>query len=201
VSGCSFDGSEDVLGVVGREDEHLGVGMQCPDALGGLHAVETRHSEVHQNDVRLERLYLADRLFTVGSFADHIELLLGGEHALDAGSHHGMVVDDKDSYARAHVEARPLGSRSEMTRGSWATRIVPSPGVLSTSSTSPSTARRALSPRKPSPPLVLDETVDGFGERVLVERLGLQGPDEASCLGKVVASGVESLTQVLARCP
>ena len=40
-----------IVGVGGQHDD-LGVGLGLPDPAGGLDAVESRHSQIHQHDVR-----------------------------------------------------------------------------------------------------------------------------------------------------
>ena len=69
------------------------------DASGRLEPVELGHTDVHQDDRRVEARRLLDRLEPVAGLGDHLDVVLAGEEHAKAGAHHRLVVDHEDADA------------------------------------------------------------------------------------------------------
>jgi hypothetical protein len=67
------------------------------DAAGPLDAVEHRHVQVHQHDVRLQRRSKLDRLFSVAGTADDLEALIQLERQGQCLDEQFVVVRKQDS--------------------------------------------------------------------------------------------------------
>lgn len=61
----------------------------------GLDAVEARHADVHQDDVRVEMCREADRLGAVARLAGDRQVVLALQQHAEAEALHGLVVDDE----------------------------------------------------------------------------------------------------------
>ena len=73
-----------------------------------LDAVEARHADVHEHDVRAERVGLGDGLVAVARLADDLDVRLGLEDHPEAGADEALVVCEQDADHRAE----PSGSRA-----------------------------------------------------------------------------------------
>jgi hypothetical protein len=94
-AGCTRpQGAEDVVVLLERrEDDHLELGRRSEDLARRRDAVEVRHANVHQHDVRNE---LSDELAaaaSVGGFAHNRDSVVAREHRAKAGAHQVVVVD------------------------------------------------------------------------------------------------------------
>src|SRR5439155_16385216 len=85
-----------------------------------LDAVDARHSNVHEDDVRSKGADSFDRRGSVARLADHLEVGLRLEDHAEAGADERLVVDDQDLDGhqagssmgrRACTENPPAGSR------------------------------------------------------------------------------------------
>jgi hypothetical protein len=65
------------------------------DAARRLDAVDARHLEVHEHDVRLVPRRQRDRLLAVGGERDDLDTGRRGEQAAEAGAHDLVVVGDQ----------------------------------------------------------------------------------------------------------
>jgi hypothetical protein len=126
------------VGVVGGQHEHSHARVVGAEAAGGLDTVELGHAQVHEHHIGFVAGDGGEGLVAVRDVGDDLEVGLPLEHAAQAVAHDGVVIDDQDTNRH----------------GAWisATRVVPPPGVLSTSSLPPSAARRLVSPSRPAPP-------------------------------------------------
>jgi hypothetical protein len=78
------------------EHEHRRTHAQAGDPARRLDAVDARHLEVHEHDVRLAVEGQVDRLLAVGGHADHLDVGHAGEQAVQARAYEVVVVDDED---------------------------------------------------------------------------------------------------------
>ena len=62
------------------------------DELGRLDAVEKRHGDVHDDDVRGQGRGKRDGVAAVIGFTDHFEIVLALEKGTEAGAHDGVIV-------------------------------------------------------------------------------------------------------------
>src|SRR5690606_6860462 len=104
------------------------------EATGRLDAVEARHADVEQADIRPQRAGEGHRLLPVGRLPDDRDARIGVEDHAEAGAHDLLVVGDHD--ADAHADAARSGSTAVTAqpppaRGP-ATQVPPSPSARST---------------------------------------------------------------------
>ncbi len=132
--------------VEGGEDQDLRcVGAGHPQqSLGGGHAVEDGHADVHQHDVRPCAQAEVDRPVAVPGLADHLEVVLGLEEHPEAGADEGLVVDDGDADERGHGISEGMGpvGRTARTRK-------PPPGRGPATRDPPQVAARSRMPTMP----------------------------------------------------
>ena len=74
------------------------------EAPGGLDAVQTRHADVHQDDVGAQPSRLLDGLSAVGGLSHHLDVRRRLEQLAKAGADKRLVVRDEDS--RTHASGR-----------------------------------------------------------------------------------------------
>ena len=72
--------------------------MAALDLLRGNDAVHVRHSDIHQNHVRLALFEQFERLEPVRRNADDLDLGTRGEHAPDPVRENGLIVRQKHPY-------------------------------------------------------------------------------------------------------
>jgi hypothetical protein len=84
------------LVVEGGQDQHPRAATLRRQLPGGLHAVQVRHAQVHEDDVGLERPALLDSLPTAPRLGHHPEVGLGLEQQAQAGPQQGVVVHQDD---------------------------------------------------------------------------------------------------------
>ena len=128
--------------VEGGEDHdarvRLGAGQ---DAARGLDAVHHRHLDVDQDDVRVQLAHRLDRLAAVAGLADHLEVVLGLEHQLEAAAKQHLIVGEEHA---GHAGAPSSGRRARTAK--------PPSGVGAASSSPPKMAARSRMPASPWPP-------------------------------------------------
>jgi len=96
-----------VIGERGQDDDAAGrVGGD--DQLGGGHAVEHRHRQVHQDHVGLQLCGEFHRLCSVGCLSDHRDVGGGGEQRGQAGADQPVIVDGKDIRHAGCTRSRQL---------------------------------------------------------------------------------------------
>src|SRR5258706_9617512 len=96
----------DVLGAqIHGEDQHARLRTLLDDAPRRLHAVELRHGDVHDDDVRPQTLRLGHRLATVTRNRNHLHVSRFEQRAK-------TVADDRvivgEQYGHRHVRPPPL---------------------------------------------------------------------------------------------
>jgi hypothetical protein len=69
--------------------------VRC-DLASGRQAVDARHADVHEHDVRHELGSQANGLLAVAGLADHLDVFLGIEQGPESRPHQGLVVGEKD---------------------------------------------------------------------------------------------------------
>jgi len=101
--------------------------------LRGFDAVVGRHGDVEHDHVGVQCLGKAQRLRAVCRLADHLEIGVGLEQRLQAGTDDGVVVSDQDANRQwcLHHDSRPC------------------PGALSTVRIPPSASARSFMPSRP----------------------------------------------------
>ena len=135
--GAGAHGGQELLVVAeARQHDHARLRPRLADLLHRPDAVEPRHLEVHQHDVRREPRRLGDRLDAVARLADDLDPLLQAEERAEPLADDLVVVDDE------HADrAQPSGASSRT--------VVPAPAAESIASRPPS--RRARSSIELSP--------------------------------------------------
>ena len=79
-----------------RQPENLDVGELGADPARRFDAVHPRHGDVHQNDIRAQRVRLRDRLDAVGRVADDRELRPLMENVAERAANSGVIVDNEN---------------------------------------------------------------------------------------------------------
>ena len=94
--GARLDGRHDPLLLDGAGQRNdLDLRTRRAELAGGLDAVEPRQVEVHDHDVRAERLGRAERLAAVRRLANHLDVLEERQELAQAATDHGVVVDEQ----------------------------------------------------------------------------------------------------------
>lgn len=89
------------MGVVGRAEDHPRPSLPDP-ALGHRDAVDARHVDVQQHDVRLQFADGRQRTLAVAERADHLGVIAFPQERGEPCPRQGFVVDDQDAtHARA----------------------------------------------------------------------------------------------------
>ena len=125
-----------------REDDHPGVARRRTDATGRLEAVHAWHPDVHEHDVRAERLDQGERLGPVVGLADDGDVRLGVEDHPQPGADELLVVDEQHP---DHV--------GPLSNGSRACTENPPPGRGPVCRLPPYSATRSRMPTSPREPL------------------------------------------------
>jgi hypothetical protein len=146
-SGAGLNGSpQDLVLAECREHEDGTRVLPAAQLRGGGDAVEPRHADVHERDVRAHHGQLLDGLLAVGALGDHVEPVVGGEDPGQAGADDGLVVDEGD--ADHGVRASSTGIASVASSGSRQLTCQPS-GVGPAAKSPPSAVARSLIPTRP----------------------------------------------------
>ena len=90
-----------------------------PDRPRGVDAVETRHADVHEHDVRLVLLGEPDRLVAVRRARDHIEATVRDERLGDERCEALVVLADQDPQALAAHKPQSLREPTRTMRHTW----------------------------------------------------------------------------------
>ena len=80
-----------------RQRDHLDVGKLLLDLTDGRDTVQDGHDQVHQDDVRLERTGLVDRVAAVGRLADDLEVVVQSEEHAQPLTDDRVVVGEQDA--------------------------------------------------------------------------------------------------------
>ena len=78
------------------------------DTHDGLDAIETRHLQVHQDNIGLEDGGFIHGLLPIAGLADDLHIGLGAEHHHQTGTYHRMIIDDENPN---HHASREVASR------------------------------------------------------------------------------------------
>src|SRR5690606_6837218 len=140
------------VGVVRGQDEDRGVGISLENQLRGFGAVDARHAQVHEHDVRAQPAGHGHRLVAVAGLADDFDVVFGGEHARQPGADDRMVVHQEQAQCcHGHPDYGFRSAAALGGSGNVARTVVPAPGALTTSSTPPACSTRARMPCRPYP--------------------------------------------------
>lgn len=96
-----------VLDHAGQRND-LDVSQFRPDCGCGADPVHHRHQQIHEDDVGQQVSRQFDGLLTVGSLANHLELVLGVEEHPKALTHDAVIVDHEN--ADGHLAAKTYSS-------------------------------------------------------------------------------------------
>jgi hypothetical protein len=124
--------AEDVLveTEVGEDHHaHLVQALVGEDLPGGLEAVEHRHLNVHQRDVRTVLDRQRHRLPPVGGLGDHLDVVFRFEQRPDAAADQRLVVGEQDpDHGSARIKAASV-SRQRPHQGSVRIKAASGPGT------------------------------------------------------------------------
>ena len=121
--------ARDVLvGVVGRQDDDLGLRVAFANTPHGFDAFHHRHAEIEERDVRPMPIEGRDGLDAIGGFCDDAQVRFLIDDVGDAGAEERVIVHDE--HARGHRVDRsraPLATalRSDDIPGSAGRRWLP----------------------------------------------------------------------------
>jgi hypothetical protein len=82
---------------IAREDDDGSAGRHIPDAARELEAIEARHGDVGDEDVRVETLDQRQHLEAVGGLAHDFEIGLALEQTAQRLPHHLLVVSKQNA--------------------------------------------------------------------------------------------------------
>src|SRR5579859_2120286 len=129
------------------------------DRGGSGYSVHLRHEEIHQDHigpsiVRLQAIDGFKGLSAVGSLIQHLDVVDHLEIGLNAASHHGVIVDQKN------LDWRHLGCHAiaagwvciGVAHGTEMCRVVPAPAALLMLRTPPICSTRSVMVRRPRCP-------------------------------------------------
>ncbi len=98
-----------------RQDEDASPGLLTDDAPRRFDAVEHRHANVHEHDVRPQEPHFGDRLLPVAGLAHDRHLRVAFEDLAQSDAHERLIVGDQDLRHRIGNRTRtakpPLGRR------------------------------------------------------------------------------------------
>ena len=96
-SGSGLEAPVDVfVGVVGGDDDDVGVGTGFTDAADGIDAFQVGHAQVHQGDIGLVLLMQLDGFKAVAGLGDDLEVVLEGEDGDDALADDAVVFGNEN---------------------------------------------------------------------------------------------------------
>jgi hypothetical protein len=131
----------------GQDDDAGDGGILAGEPRGRRDAVQARHPDVHQRDVRPQASRRGHGLDAVGGLAGHRDVGLGGQDEPEAGADHRLVVGEQHPDHGALVDAG-----SAAGTGSTACTANPPPGRGPASTEPEYTAARSRMPTSPWPP-------------------------------------------------
>ena len=124
-AGARLQRAEDRLIVsVGREDDDLGLGLGSADPPGRLDAVEPRHPQVHQHDMRAMPCGEGHGLLAVGGRGDGLDPRRDLQQRHQPFAHERLIVGDQDPDQVTHdpIPRRPGARPWAGRRGETGTR-------------------------------------------------------------------------------
>jgi hypothetical protein len=96
-AGAGFDDLlDEVVGLVHGEDENFGGGRGFADMAGGFDAVEERHADVEDGDVRFVLRGFFDGVATVGGFGANLPAGSRFEESAEASADDGVIIRDQN---------------------------------------------------------------------------------------------------------
>src|SRR4051794_21306172 len=145
----------DVLVGVERRDHDDGdrvLDTGAGEQPGGLDAVQLRHADVEQADVRAQLTAEGDGLASVGGLGDHLDGGLGGEDRGQAGPDDALVVRDQhaDRHGALLARGRTAWTHHPPSGSGPACTVPPSRPTRSVMPISPYPGGSAVVPRVPS---------------------------------------------------
>src|SRR5437899_986635 len=93
-----------------RTDDDDGKLVSPHDLAQGLHAVHARHLQIERDHMRMQFFNLLQPEFAVHGRADDLDPGIAFDDLRDQLAHQCGIVDDQDSYRRAHADAPALRS-------------------------------------------------------------------------------------------
>ena len=102
--------------VEGGQDEHARGAGPGGDPAGGLDAVEIRHADVHQHDLRTQPPRRLDHFFAVTRLSDHLQVRFGVQDDPEPGADKFLVVGDQDADGHGWAPFAPVSGRRARTR-------------------------------------------------------------------------------------
>src|SRR5437899_4075217 len=132
-----------LLGGVHREDQDARAGGLFGDAGGRLEAVETRHGDVHDDDIGAVEACQLEGFAPVRRLRDHVDPADLAQHRADALTNQGVVLGEQDTQGS--------GGHGSV-RGNRAHTVVPVPGWESIRKSPPSSRTRSSMPSSPIEP-------------------------------------------------
>ena len=87
----------EVVGFVHGEDEDFDFGRRFVNAASGLDAVEERHADIQDDDMRLEFGGFFDGIATVGGLSADFPAVVRFEKGAETGANDGVVIGDEDA--------------------------------------------------------------------------------------------------------
>ena len=126
-SPCLDRAPQDFVLAERREHEHVERVVEGAQLRCRRDAVESRHADVHEDNVRAERRELLHRLAAVGTLGHDLEAVRRGENSRQPGSDDGLVVDDGGSNHRLPSSSTGSSQRTRQpSRVGPASRLPPS---------------------------------------------------------------------------
>ena len=123
--------------IEGRQDEDAGGAAEPDDLARGLDAVEHRHPDVHEQDIRLALPRQPDGRGAVCGLADDFDAVLDLQDHPETRPDEGLVIGERD------------GDHSGCVRGRWARTSNPPPTRLPAVKVPPNRAARSRMPTRP----------------------------------------------------
>ena len=97
--GAEFQGTDDVFVIQkGSQQEDLRLGIKGKDLCRRSQPVHLFHPDIHQKDVRTERIVESDRLFSVLTRTADLNPAVGFQNGFQSCSDKKVVVDDQNSH-------------------------------------------------------------------------------------------------------
>ena len=91
------DQAHDLFGLIGGEDEHLGLWKQALELAGGIEAIQVRHPDIHDDDVGLELFGLCDGFTAGGGLAADFPTGMDLDEVAETASDDFVIVGEEDS--------------------------------------------------------------------------------------------------------
>lgn len=79
--------------MLANEDDS-GLGRDLPNAVGRINSADSRQTDIHKNDVGMERPNRVNRVFAIVQCAHHLDAGLIGQDGANAAPGDLMIIDD-----------------------------------------------------------------------------------------------------------